>query len=110
MYFKNSSRDVYLDPVILVACGHSFCRRCVETIQAGRHKVCPLCRSRDLTNARNLVLDEVCRCLHVTCPARGQAGSAGGGRCHWQGQRQDLAAHQAQCPYGVVECPNIGIM
>lgn len=97
-----------MEPVVLVACGHSFCRRCVQTIQSGRHAVCGICRSTDLRYTRNLVLDEVCRSLTVLCPGGLAPGSAQGDQCRWQGPRQDLAAHQAQCQHTVVGCSNQG--
>jgi hypothetical protein len=64
--------DVYTDPVMLVSCGHSFCRRCVHAVYKNAQDpmigtaTCPTCNtpcSGPLTT--NYELDQVAWALHT---------------------------------------------
>jgi DNA polymerase/3'-5' exonuclease PolX len=81
------------------ACGHSFCRRCVEA-WLERSPSCPACRAplgpgllREADKALLRMVDE----LRVFCPNAG---------CEWQGARSVLEQHLTTI-HGAVSAPSL---
>jgi hypothetical protein len=92
-------RKTFHDPVILSACGHSFCRDCIEEA-VETDKSCPLCRSRvQPENVRaNLALLQLIQELEVYCTNRMFG-------CQESFKLELLPQHLEKCSKKPVKCP-----
>lgn len=92
----------FLNPHSTKACGHTFCKDCLEHALQLRH-ACPICRT---DFSRRHIVDTPCpRIVHaqldkleVKCPNK---------LCKWEGHRSLVEHHvRQQCEYTLVACPD----
>jgi hypothetical protein len=91
------SGEVLNDPHI-DDCGHTFCLSCIEKLIQYSSR-CPFSR-RNLecsTPKPNLVVRSLLENLSVRCPSLSDS-------CNWTGKYLQLAAHESECEYVIVEC------
>eukprot|EP01129_Flabellula_baltica_P015029 TRINITY_DN7403_c0_g1_i1.p1 TRINITY_DN7403_c0_g1~~TRINITY_DN7403_c0_g1_i1.p1 ORF type:complete len:521 (+),score=40.98 TRINITY_DN7403_c0_g1_i1:8-1570(+) len=87
--------SVYEDPV-LIDCGHSFCRGCIEQ-WTDQHSTCPLCRDNCTTLFPSFALKELVSKLVVKCPVK---------NCTWTGPTIKASEHIKECK--LVQCAERG--
>ena len=92
--------QVVKDPHLTACCGHEFCENCLkEWKRKSTVYHCPHCRHTGFTH----ILDKQARReineLTVYCPKRSQG-------CAWQGELCEMKAHEKECSYTAVKCPD----
>jgi len=92
-------QDLFHDPVINPSCSHSFCGPCIKRAEA---ETCPLCRA-PLYRARlhpNLALAGLIGELLAWCKFKKYG-------CSAELTLDELATHEALCPYSPFKCPHV---
>lgn len=79
-------------PIVLCSNGHNICKRCKDKVD-----VCPSCRGQ-LTNIRNVILENIARRQNFPCVNRERG-------CSAILPMDQILEHQAVCKYGKIKCP-----
>lgn len=108
MLFCLLCKKVFKDPVITL-CGHTFCRRCV--LQS-KHSCCPIDKVELSVCVANLAVSEQVGELRVRCQygtklsPDGKTSEVDPTKCPVTVKLSARKAHEQECEYSVVVCPN----
>ena len=88
------------DPYLSCCCGHTFCKSCLDVLQAtagDSYVMCPMCREKDFQTVKNKQVDRAIKSLRVSC-TNSRTG------CNWQGELNYIKAHLVSCQFEKVAC------
>jgi uncharacterized protein (UPF0212 family) len=91
-------QELFTQPVLTQACGHSFCSNCIrQALTIDAH--CPMCRKQASSShlLPNLILNTIIRELKVYCPNR-QYG------CQEMPSLESVDRHVKDCGWVPTEC------
>ena len=98
---------VLREPYQATCCGKSFCKECIERVQA-KSKTCPTCKERDSQVFRDKRLQHSLYDFEVYCSHKSKG-------CEWRGELRELDKHLNSepptdkslegCPFTVIKCP-----
>eukprot|EP00118_Oscarella_pearsei_P001454 m.7485 g.7485 ORF g.7485 m.7485 type:complete len:166 (+) comp18785_c0_seq1:55-552(+) len=104
-YFRCSICLTAMVQPVVAPCGHSFCRKCIESWLTKENvpRSCPQCRTRVRKDQLQTVvaLGKAIDALEVYCPFRSKG-------CEKIVKREALKEHASNCSFDKVPCPTCG--
>ena len=94
------------DPHLTACCGQEFCEGCLGKWEMERRSEapsCPHCRQERFVHILDKQTRREVEELNVRCPERAHG-------CEWEGELKMAKAHQTDCSFTPVRCPNCSVL